>query len=104
MFDHKNLEREIERSNSSSDAHSSSSKKSKKKMRSILPGFFRRIKANKDSWRWKLKYLGSAFKWKRVNLQLSFFDDVLFKIVSVLEAIVLVASLAFFFLCCGCHF
>jgi hypothetical protein len=28
----------------------------------------------------------------------------LFKIISVLEAIVLVITLCFFFLCCGCHF
>ncbi|EXC29395.1 hypothetical protein L484_021708 [Morus notabilis] len=52
--------------------------------------------------RWKL--FGSAFKWRRLSLQLSFFDDVLFKVVSVLEAVVLVITLAFFYLFCGCHF
>ncbi|GKU94213.1 hypothetical protein SLEP1_g7739 [Rubroshorea leprosula] len=54
------------------------------------------------SCRWKL--LGSAFKWRRLNLQLSFIDNLIFRIASVLEAIVLVATLCFFYLCCGCHF
>lgn len=53
----------------------------------------------------KVKLLGSAFKWRRVtNLQISFVDDLLFKIVSMLEAVVLGGALCFFFLCCGCHF
>ncbi|KAK6268510.1 hypothetical protein QUC31_012670 [Theobroma cacao] len=62
---------------------------------------FKRL-IKKESWRWK--FLGSAFKWKRLNIQLSFVDDVLFRIASVLEAIFLVATLCFFYLCCGCHF
>ncbi|OMO87126.1 hypothetical protein CCACVL1_09251, partial [Corchorus capsularis] len=41
----------------------------------------------KESWRWK--FLGSGFKWKSLNIQLSFIDDVLFRIASVLEAIYL---------------
>lgn len=55
----------------------------------------------------KMKLLGSAFKWmrlRRTNLPISFLDDLLFKIVSILEAVVLVVSLCFFFLCFGCHF
>ncbi|KAG6583910.1 hypothetical protein SDJN03_19842, partial [Cucurbita argyrosperma subsp. sororia] len=53
----------------------------------------------------KMKLLGSAFKWKRLtNLQISFMDNLLFKIVSMLEGVVLVATLCFFFLCFGCHF
>ncbi|KAL9452229.1 hypothetical protein AB3S75_008090 [Citrus x aurantiifolia] len=59
---------------------------------------FKRL-IKRESLRWK--FLG---KWKRLNLQISFFDDVLFKIVSVFEAVVLVATACFFFLCCGCHF
>ncbi|KAK8551420.1 hypothetical protein V6N13_119887 [Hibiscus sabdariffa] len=62
---------------------------------------FKRL-MKKEAWRWK--FLGSAFKWKRLNIKLSFIDDVRFKIVSVLEAIYLVATLCFFYLCCGCHF
>ncbi|XP_038723784.1 uncharacterized protein LOC120015427 [Tripterygium wilfordii] len=70
--------------------------KNQKKM-----SFLKRIR--KESWRWK--FLGPAFKWKRLNnIRVSFFDDVLFKIISVLEAVVLVATVSFFFLCCGCHF
>ncbi|XP_039054094.1 uncharacterized protein LOC120196342 [Hibiscus syriacus] len=54
---------------------------------------------------WRGKFWGSAFKWKRLkNIKLSFIEDVRFKIVSVLEAIYLVATLCFFYLCCGCHF
>ncbi|CAK7350247.1 unnamed protein product [Dovyalis caffra] len=87
------MEGEMGRSGSSSN---SSSKKRKMWL-------FKRLKL-KESWRWRLKFLGSAFKWKRLNIQLSFFDDLIFKIVSVLEAIVLVIPLCFFFLCCGCHF
>ncbi|KAK8642005.1 hypothetical protein V6N13_011369 [Hibiscus sabdariffa] len=75
---------------------SSSSSRSRKRW-----GLFKRL-MKKEAWRWKL--LGSAFKWKRLNIKLSFIDDVRFKIVSVLEAIYLVATLCFFYLCCGCHF
>ncbi|KAL3597155.1 hypothetical protein D5086_008792 [Populus alba] len=49
---------------------------------------FKRLKM-KESWRWRLRFLVSAFKWKRLNIQLSLLDDLLFKIISVLEAIVL---------------
>ncbi|TYH48106.1 hypothetical protein ES332_D10G045600v1 [Gossypium tomentosum] len=65
---------------------------------------FKRL-MKKELWRWK--FLGSAFKWKNMpslNIHLSFIDDVLFKIASVLEAIFLVSTLCFFYLCCGCHF
>ncbi|GMN43300.1 hypothetical protein TIFTF001_012504 [Ficus carica] len=75
--------------------------------------FFRKLKKESSSSsatpppspppkRWRL--FGSAFKWRRLSLQLSFFDDVLFRVVSVLEAVVLVITLAFFYLFCGCHF
>nr|KJB57280.1 hypothetical protein B456_009G156500 [Gossypium raimondii] len=53
----------------------------------------------KEAWRWKC--FGSAFKWKRLNIKRSFVDNVVFKLVSVLEAIYLVATLCFFYLCCG---
>ncbi|PON31344.1 hypothetical protein TorRG33x02_358000 [Trema orientale] len=36
--------------------------------------------------------------------QLNILDDVVFKILYVVEAVVLVSTLCFFFLCCGCHF
>ncbi|MBA0866352.1 hypothetical protein Goshw_020235, partial [Gossypium schwendimanii] len=41
----------------------------------------------KEAWRWKC--FGSAFKWKRLNIKRSFVDNVVFKLVSVLEAIYL---------------
>ncbi|CAI0406821.1 unnamed protein product, partial [Linum tenue] len=50
----------------------------------------------KESLRWRRKFLTSTLKWKRVNLQISLVDNVLFKVASVLEAIVLVATLSFF--------
>jgi len=89
------MEGDIGRSGSSSRGS-----KSSKKWKIWL---FRRLKL-KESWGWRLKFIGSAFKWKRLNIQLSFFDDLIFKLVSVLEAIVLVITLCFFYLCCGCHF
>ncbi|KAK6917207.1 hypothetical protein RJ641_017958 [Dillenia turbinata] len=50
----------------------------------IKRGLLRRL-----SKQWRLKFAFSAFRWKRLNIQLSFIDDVLFKIVSVLEAVTL---------------
>nr|DAD33832.1 TPA_asm: hypothetical protein HUJ06_012683 [Nelumbo nucifera] len=59
-------------------------------------------KLGKYSWPWRFR--SSGFRWKRLDFHLSFFDDVLFKILSVFEAIFLVSTLCFFYLCCGCHF
>ncbi|KAJ8762026.1 hypothetical protein K2173_006628 [Erythroxylum novogranatense] len=63
---------------------------------------FRKLKL-KEVWGWRWSFWRSAFKWKRHALQLWLIDDLMFKIVSVLEAIVLVTNLCFFYLCCGCH-
>ncbi|RID45181.1 hypothetical protein BRARA_I01926 [Brassica rapa] len=53
----------------------------------------------------RLKFLGrGGLKWKRLNLKLSFLDSLRFRIMSIIEAMVLVSKLAFFFLCCGCKF
>ncbi|KAJ4729023.1 putative Transmembrane protein [Melia azedarach] len=52
-------------------------------------------------WPWKLS---GAFKWKRLDFQMTIIDDLIFKIMYVVEAVVLVSTLCFFFLCCGCHF
>ncbi|KAK4782539.1 hypothetical protein SAY86_016641 [Trapa natans] len=48
---------------------------------------------------------GAAMRWKKLatSIRVSIFDTVLFKIVSVVEAIALVSTLCFFYLCCGCH-
>ncbi|KAG9145649.1 hypothetical protein Leryth_018702 [Lithospermum erythrorhizon] len=47
----------------------------------------------------------SRLRWKKgFSLYLWFLDSILFRIASFVESIVLVSSLAFFFLCCGCHF
>ncbi|KAI5670825.1 hypothetical protein M9H77_11189 [Catharanthus roseus] len=60
--------------------------------------------SNGGSGRWKFKNFSSGLRWKRkFTLHLWFIDGFLFKIVSVLEAIVLVSTLCVFFLCCGCH-
>ncbi|KAM1123310.1 hypothetical protein ACFX2J_004726 [Malus domestica] len=64
--------------------------------------FFKRMK--KESWSLRWKYLESAFKFRPLNLQLSFYDDVVFKIVAAFEAVVLLLSFCFFYLFCGCHF
>ncbi|KAB2601429.1 hypothetical protein D8674_002434 [Pyrus ussuriensis x Pyrus communis] len=49
--------------------------------------FFKRMK--KESWSLRWKYLGSAFKFRPLNLQLSFYDDVVFKIVAAFEAVII---------------
>ncbi|KAI4343071.1 hypothetical protein MLD38_027616 [Melastoma candidum] len=52
------------------------------------------------------KSLCKAFSWKRLKIRLSFFrlDNLLFKAASVVEAVVLVSALCFFYLFCGCKF
>ncbi|KAK4361310.1 hypothetical protein RND71_020262 [Anisodus tanguticus] len=58
------------------------------------------------SLRWRFKNLSSGLRWKSKRLYKLlhwFVDCFLFKIVSVFEAIFLVSTLAFFYLCCGCH-
>nr|UYM26426.1 PAP1 [Diospyros kaki] len=62
--------------------------------------FFKRL-GKKGSSRWWFR--SSGLRWKKLSFQLWFVDGFLFKIVSVLEAIALVATLCFFYLCCGCH-
>jgi hypothetical protein len=57
----------------------------------------------------RLKFLwssssSSVFKWNRLTLPVSFMEDVVFKVVSAFEAVVLVLTLCFFYLCCGCSF
>ncbi|XP_020210416.1 uncharacterized protein LOC109795357 [Cajanus cajan] len=49
-------------------------------------------------------WLKKVFRWKRLDLQTTIMDTVVFKILSVAEALVLVSTLCFFYLCCGCHF
>jgi hypothetical protein len=55
----------------------------------------------------RLKFLwqsSSVFRWNRLTLPVSFIEDVVFKVVSAFEAVVLVLTLCFFYLCCGCSF
>lgn len=57
-----------------------------------------------NSGRWGFKNLSSGLRWKRkFNLYLWFVDEFMFKIVSILEATVLVLTFCAFYLCCGCH-
>ncbi|KAK8575965.1 hypothetical protein V6N13_032722 [Hibiscus sabdariffa] len=53
----------------------------------------------KESWRWK--YLN--FKWKRLSLRVSFIGDLMFRVASLFEAVYLLSTLCFFYLCCGCQ-
>ncbi|KAF3444994.1 hypothetical protein FNV43_RR14687 [Rhamnella rubrinervis] len=57
-------------------------------------------RVSKELWPWKF----SVFRWKRREFQPNIVDDVVFKILYVVEAVVLVSTLCFFYLCCGCHF
>lgn len=57
-----------------------------------------------NSGRWRFKSFSPGLRRNgRFTLRLWFIDGFLFKIVSVLEAVILVATLCFFYLCCGCH-
>ncbi|EYU43274.1 hypothetical protein ABFS82_08G130800 [Erythranthe guttata] len=88
-----------------------------KKQSSAFSFLFKRLSNKKSSgdggggggggaWRWRRKSSRSdGFRWKKkFNLYHWIVDSLLFRIVSVLEAVVLVSRLCFFFLCCGCHF
>ncbi|XP_060194464.1 uncharacterized protein LOC132623691 [Lycium barbarum] len=59
------------------------------------------------SLRWRFKNLSSGLRYKSTKrlykLRYWFVDCFLFKFVSAFEAIFLVSTLAFFYLCCGCH-
>jgi len=58
-------------------------------------------KVKNEIWPWRF----SVFRWKRLDyLQTTFMDTVVFRILSVAEAVVLVSTVCFFYLCCGCHF
>ncbi|XP_027369001.1 uncharacterized protein LOC113874916 [Abrus precatorius] len=62
-------------------------------------------KNKKKSSTWlKKKWRFSAFRWKRLDFQTTIVDTVVFKILCVAEAVVLVSTLCFFYLCCGCNF
>ncbi|KAL5731863.1 hypothetical protein ACHQM5_004551 [Ranunculus cassubicifolius] len=61
-----------------------------------------KTKSNSSSFSWTWRFSSSAFRFKHLDFQLSIIDDILFKIVSVFEAILLVSALCFFFVCCGC--
>ncbi|KAB8455102.1 hypothetical protein FH972_025255 [Carpinus fangiana] len=58
-------------------------------------------KVGKEQWP---RRLFSAFRWKRLDFQTTVIDGVVFKMLSVVEGVVLVSTLCFFYLCCGCHF
>jgi len=46
----------------------------------------------------------SGIKWKRgLDFHLNIIDNLVFKVLYVAEAAVLVSTLCFFCLCCGCH-
>ncbi|KAL7212613.1 hypothetical protein ACSBR2_015323 [Camellia fascicularis] len=67
---------------------------------------FKRVGKKKDSSRswWRCwRFRSSGFRWKGLNFRHWFVDGFLFKILSVFEAILLLGTLCFFYLCCGCH-
>ncbi|KAL3754848.1 hypothetical protein ACJRO7_002014 [Eucalyptus globulus] len=56
---------------------------------------------------WKLpgiKWKGGKRRSLSVGFQVAVIDGVVFRIVSVVEGVVLVSTLCFFYICCGCHF
>ncbi|KAL1328327.1 hypothetical protein HN51_038201 [Arachis hypogaea] len=79
---------------------------SKKGSSSSSSWFFKNKKRLSSSWNFRLKYLfSSAFKWKSLStIRVSLVDGVVFRLVSAFEAVLLVLTLCFFYLCCGCNF
>nr|KYP52244.1 hypothetical protein KK1_025848 [Cajanus cajan] len=72
------------------------------KVKSATSWSFKRL--SKDLWPRKLS--SSSFRPKR-RLHLhatTIVDTVVFKIVSVVEGVVIVSTLCVFYLCCGCNF
>lgn len=73
---------------------------------------FKRLVSKKKKSSWSFKKSAYGLSWKKKNLSLSLIhnyfhwviDNVVFKVVSVFEGIVLVSTLCLFFVCCGCHF
>lgn len=57
-------------------------------------------KLSKESRPWRF----SAFRCKRLHLHTTIMDNVVFKIVSVVEGVILVSTVCVFYVCCGCHF
>ncbi|XP_004491324.1 uncharacterized protein [Cicer arietinum] len=71
----------------------------KTSLRKRLMGTMKKVKKEI----WPLRF--TAFKWKRLdNLQTTFMDTVVYRLLSVAEAVVLVSTVCFFYLFCGCHF
>ncbi|KAL7592542.1 hypothetical protein Lser_V15G31724 [Lactuca serriola] len=66
---------------------------------------FKRLQGKNRKGIWKRLGLGNhGLRWKtKFNVHRWFVDRFLFKILSGVEAVVLVSTLCFFYLCCGCH-
>ncbi|XP_038684046.1 uncharacterized protein LOC119984253, partial [Tripterygium wilfordii] len=66
------------------------------------------VMAKKKAWSLK-KSMSKDYLWRLLQgrfsgaFKLKIVDEVVFKVLYVVEAIVLVSTLCFFFLCCGCH-
>ncbi|KAE9606317.1 hypothetical protein Lalb_Chr10g0106611 [Lupinus albus] len=50
------------------------------------------------------EYLSCVFRWKRLHVQTTIMDTIIFKILSLVEPIVLLSTLCFFYFCYGGHF
>ncbi|KAG0455276.1 hypothetical protein HPP92_024568 [Vanilla planifolia] len=65
-------------------------------------GCFKRLRGRS---RFYLLSFSTAWRWKRVSLSLriSLLHDLAFRVLYVLEAVVLIAIVCLFYLFCGCH-
>ncbi|XP_077249531.1 uncharacterized protein LOC143889242 [Tasmannia lanceolata] len=67
-------------------------------------GIIRKFKKkSKEAWAWLWRFGRSVFGWKHLKLKVCTMDDILFRILSVVEAIIVVSGLIFFYFCCGCR-
>ncbi|PKA61230.1 hypothetical protein AXF42_Ash006127 [Apostasia shenzhenica] len=72
-------------------------------MGNSAPGWFKRLRRRR-SCQWQLKLsISRSWRWLRLSLGFSVVEDVAFRVISVLEAVALLASISCFFLCCGCR-
>ncbi|PKU82453.1 hypothetical protein MA16_Dca005458 [Dendrobium catenatum] len=68
-------------------------------------GWFKRLRRRSSFWPWKLRFsFSSSWRWNRLSqVRFSVLNELIFRILYVLEAIVLISTFCFFYLFCGCH-
>ncbi|PKA50179.1 hypothetical protein AXF42_Ash020124 [Apostasia shenzhenica] len=67
-------------------------------------GWFRRLRSRRGyRWPWMTRLSSTLRYWKRIPLRFSLLHELSFRLLYVLEGVVLLATVVFFVLFCGCH-